>query len=441
MTDLLGWDRNRVPKQRPEAMRLATSASGQWFNSLDGEPIFVYLNTVHILIASAITVKKGTNRIMTMAMQALPSQRFIRKTELGPHEYRKRFRQIDDEIIAAITSPEADQVTPLMSKIYLRLTNAPDNYWERQGVLRFEAEAREGKHRKAWAVLCELLSVSSATANKALTWMHKEGIIGYFSGKNGVGMRIFLNRAISSIGIRPAPGGKKILDFSRASSCGAPASQDEAAFNDTYGVSENSDLDKNPDAPINGAENTQDNNASLNNHADDAQDGQSPIVGETTSLPTQGYAPPSVDEIVRRIKVELEPALRTAAVQAASREHERTREWLENRGLPKAARVAQREAFNVLRQHGVIKDSGRRGCTELIVGQHNHAVYKPKRLTLGEITEVAEICLSMLEGHGQAIDMTLAEISAEAGGYLLAEDAPSVRELATLLARQRSQKE
>jgi hypothetical protein len=376
-----------------------------------------------------------------MATQALPSQRFIRKTELGPHEYRKRFRQIDDEIIAAITSPEADQVTPLMSKIYLRLTNAPDNFWERQGILRFAAEIREGKRQKAWAVLCELLNVSSATANKALTWMHKEGIIGYFAGKNGVGLRIFLNRATSSVGVRPAPGGKKILDFSRASSGGARASQNEAAFNDTFGNLENSDLDKIPDAPINGAENSQDNKASLNNNADHAQDGQPPTAGKTTFLPAQGYAPPSVDEIVRRIKVELEPALRTAAVQAASREHERTREWLEKRGLPKAARVAQREAFNVLRQHGVIKDSGRRARTELIVGQHNHAAYKPKRLTPGEITEVAEICLSMLEGHGQAIDVTLAEISAEAGGYLLAEDAPQVRELAESLTRQRSQKE
>jgi len=145
-----------------------------------------------------------------MAMQALPSQRFIRKTELSPNEYRKRFRQIDDDIIAAITSPEADTVTPLMSKIYLRLANAPENYWERKGVLRFEAEIREGKGVKAWTVLCEVLSVSSATANKALSWMHKEGIIGYFSGKNGVGMRIFLNRAISSIGTRAAYGGKKI---------------------------------------------------------------------------------------------------------------------------------------------------------------------------------------------------------------------------------------
>ena len=176
-----------------------------------------------------------------MTMQALPSQRFIRKTELGPNEYRKRFRQIDDEIIAAITSPEADQVTPLMSKIYLRLANAPDNYWERQGVLRFAAEIREGKNVKAWTVLCDLLSVSSATANKALTWMHQEGIIGYFSGKNGVGMRIFLNRAISSIGLRTVPGGKKILDFSPASSGEARASQNEAAFKDTFGDLENSD--------------------------------------------------------------------------------------------------------------------------------------------------------------------------------------------------------
>jgi len=375
-----------------------------------------------------------------MAMQALPSQRFIRKTELGPNEYRKRFRQIDDEIIAAITSPEADQVTPLMSKIYLRLMNAPETYWERQGVLRFEAQVREGKHVKAWAVLCELLSVSSPTANKALTWMHKEGIIGYFSGKNGVGMRIFLNRAISSIGIRHVPGGKKILDFSRASSGEARASQNEAAFSDTFGNLEHSDLDNNPRAPINGADGGQVSKASPDQTCRRAQDGQDATVIKTTPLPVPSYELPSVDELVRRLKVELEPALRTAAVQAATREHERTREWLENRGLPKAARVAQREAFNVLRQLGVIKDSGRRARTELIVGQHSQTAYKPKRLTPGEIAEVAEICVSMLEGHGQAIDVTLAEISTEAGGYLLAEDAPSVRELAVSLTHQRNSK-
>jgi hypothetical protein len=377
-----------------------------------------------------------------MAMQALPSHRFIRKTELGPNEYRKRFRQIDDEIIAAITSPEADQVTPLMSKIYLRLINAPDNYWERQGVLRFAAEIREGKSVKAWTVLCDLLSVSSATANKALTWMHQEGIIGYFSGKNGVGMRIFLNRALSSIGIRPAPGGKKILDFSPASSGESRASQNETAFKETFGDLENSDLDRNTGAPKDGADNSHSDKVSSDQTACRAQNKQASMpVTKIAPSPAQGYALPAVDEIVRRLKVELEPSLRAAAVQASAREHERTREWLENRGLPKAARVAQREAFNVLRQHGVITDSGRRARTELMVGQHNHAPYKLRPLTPDEIEEVAEMCVSMLEGRGQAIDVTLAEMSAEAGGYILAEDAPKARELAESLARQRSRKE
>jgi hypothetical protein len=39
----------------------------------------------------------------------------------------------------------------------------------------------------------------------------------------------------------------------------------------------------------------------------------------------------------------------------------------------------------------------------------------------------------MLEVHGQAIDVTLAGLSAEAGGVLLAQDAPKVRELALAL--------
>lgn len=377
-----------------------------------------------------------------MTMQALPSQRFIRKTELGSNEYRKRFRQIDDEIIATITSPEADQVTPLMSKIYLRLINAPDIYWERRGVLRFAAEIRAGKSVKAWAVLCDLLSVSSATANKALTWMHKEGIIGYFSGKNGVGMRIFLNRAISSIGIRPVPGGKKILDFSPASSGEARASQNETAFKDTFGDLENLDIGRNTGAPKDGADNDHLDKVSSDQRYSRTQNEHVTVsVAKSAPLSAKENALPTVDDIIRRLKFELEPVLRTAAIQAATREHERTREWLENRGLPKAARVAQREAFNVLRQHGVIKDSRQRTCAELMVGQHNHVPYKLRPLTPDEIKEVAEFCVLMLEGRGQAIDVTLSEMSAEAGGYILAEDAPKVRELVESLACHRSRKE
>jgi hypothetical protein len=401
----------------------------------------VFLRTVHILVGPAIAVKKITGRYLIMTMQALPNQRFIRKTELDSNQYRKRFRQIDDDIIAAVTSPEADRVTPLMSKIYLRLANAPDDFWERKGVLRFEAQIREGNHVKAWSVLCGLLNVSSATANKALTWMHKEGIIGYFSGKNGVGLRIFLNRAVSSIGSKPAPASKRILEFGPASNGEGRASHNEAAFKDTYGDIEDSDLDINPCAPEGGADKEEAEKASSDERPEIARGTRAETM-TTKAVPkhTREYGLPALDEIVRRIRSELEPALRSAAIQAAAREHERTREWLENRGLPKAARVAQREAFNVLRRNGVINNSAPRARAGLKVGWHDHAAYKPKQLTPDEINEVADICVSMLEGQGQAIDVTLAEISAEAGGYLLAEDAPKVRELAESLAHGRSQK-
>src|SRR3712207_1459948 len=148
-----------------------------------------------------------------MAATALSTQRFVRRTQLGPNEYRKNFRQLDEDVIAAVTSREADEVTPLMSKIYLRLVSAPAEFWESEGVLYFAARDREGRPLKASKVLYEVLGVASATAHKALGWMHEQGIIGYFAGKNGAGIRVFINRAAGSIGVRAA--GKKILPFGR----------------------------------------------------------------------------------------------------------------------------------------------------------------------------------------------------------------------------------
>src|SRR5919205_1546734 len=98
-----------------------------------------------------------------MTLHALQAPRFVRRTRLGPNEYRKNFHQIDREILSAVTSEEADRITPLMSKIYLRLVNAPEKYWEREGVLRIEAEVRDERLVKAWAVLCDLVGVASAT--------------------------------------------------------------------------------------------------------------------------------------------------------------------------------------------------------------------------------------------------------------------------------------
>ena len=363
-----------------------------------------------------------------MSVRPLEAPRFIRRTRLGPDEYRKNFRQIDGEVISVITSPEADRVTPLMSKIYLRLVHAPGEYWEQEGVLRFEGELRDDRHVTAWDALCEAVGVASATARKALLWMHEQGIIGYFAGKNGVGIRIFLNRASSSIGNRA---GQKILAFRRASSREVPASQDEAAFSDSFADLEVLDKDVDPCAPKSGAEQTE--------VVQTVPDPQPTAARRFVQAVETGEGVPSraphrvevpVEEIVWRLSRELRPSLESAARRAAAQEHERTREWLESRGLPKAARVAQREAYNVLRKYGVIRDAPQSAHADVGRG---HPAEGRQSLLDGEVEELAQACVAMLEVKGQAVELTLSEMSAEVGGFLLPEDAPLVRARAQAL--------
>ena len=374
-----------------------------------------------------------------MTAQALQAPRFVRRTQLGPGEYRKNFRQVDGDVIAAVTSREADRVTPLMSKIYLRLVNAPARYWERDGVLRFEGELSGDKRVTAWEALCEAVGVASATANKALRWMHEQGVIGYFAGKNGVGLRIFINRAASSIGAKAA--GKKILDFPRASSDAARASTDEAAFSDSFADLEVSDTDINPRAPKNGAETKTVGKtpptptrppAPVTCMTYDREEGR-----QSTGLTVVGDVP--VEEIVVRLRRELEPALREAAraaAQCTSREMERTREWFETKALPKAVRVAQHETYSLLRKHGGVESRYGKGSVGLEVGRptSDYTAVSSRRLTPEEICETAEVCVALLETQGKSIEVTLSEISSEGGGWLLPEDAPRVREAARELA-------
>jgi hypothetical protein len=360
--------------------------------------------------------------------------RFVRRTTLGANEYRKNFHQLDREAVAAVTSAEADRVTPLMSKIYLRLANAPERYWERQGVLRIEAELKGEKVVKAWAVLCEIVGVSSATASKALAWMHAQGIVGYYSGKNGAGLRIFLNRAVSSIGVRPVSGGKKILAFAPASNGEAHVSANEAAFKDSYADRETLDSDLNSGAPKNGA--------------DDETVGESSeeLAGKARLLLPPGHSPQAtrgatpaaaspaaggalLDGVVSRLMAEMETTMEAAARRAAAREHERTREWLESRGLPKAARVAQREAYTVLRNYGLVGECARGGGAGSEVGRRGEVIRdEPQPLTPAEVTELAEACVALLESRGQPVELTLAGMCAEAGGFLPPDDAARVRE-------------
>jgi hypothetical protein len=370
---------------------------------------------------------------MAVATARREAPAYVRRATLGADEYHTNFRKMDCETISRLTSDEAGRVTSQMCKVYLSLLNAPAACWEREGVLRFAGEERGDRWTTAWEQLVALAGVASATARKALKWMHEEGIVGYFAGKNGVGIRIFMNRAASSIGRRPAHG-QKNLRLVPASTEAPRASADDTPFKDSFADLEVLETDLNPRAPKNGADETKVLKSSVSPQRPSSDSLQR---GETETETARSVVDLSAaDELTGMLLVRLEPALRAAASQAAAREHERTREWLENRGLPKAARVAQREAFNVLRQQGLIgADAQTRARGE--VGRRQCESTDARRRAPEEIRELAEACVAMLEVHGQAVGMTLAELSAEGGGHLSAEDTDRVRALAEeMLGRQ-----
>lgn len=373
-----------------------------------------------------------------MTATALAGPRFVRRTRLGANEYRRNFHQIDHDVLAAVTSAEADRVTPLMSKIYLRLVSAPAEFWECEGVLYFSAGEEGGRPVKASKVLYGLLGVASATAHKALGWMHEQGLVGYFAGKNGTGIRIFLNRATSSIGVRAASAGKKILPFARGSNEGPPGSSDEPAFNDSYAVSEVLETDLNPRAPKNGAETETVGKTSsaqtqpqplINRMSHDREESGQSITRAVSEIV-------SVEEVVRRLRSELEPRLREAAAQATSREMERTRQWFETKALPKAVRVAQHETYDLLRKHGTVDSQRQQGSADLELGRSaaDCTAVAAQPLTEKEVRETAEVCVALLETQGKSIEVTLSEISSEGGGWLLREDISRVHEAAHELA-------
>jgi len=101
--------------------------------------------------------------------------------------------------------------------------------------------------------------------------------------------------------------------------------------------------------------------------------------------------------------------------------------------LPKAARVARHDAYNVLRKYGVISETARSSRAPADVGRNDYTPPEPHLLSHDETAELAEACVAMLETKGQSIELTLSEMSVEGGGFLLPEDAPRVREKANAL--------
>ena len=376
---------------------------------------------------------KPFKRGLTMKATAT---RFVRRTTLSANEYRTNFRQVDRDAIELLTSSEARRVTHLMGTLYLTLIDAPPAYWERDGVLRFTGDDGEGRPQTAWRQLVRLLACGNTTAKKALDWMHAQGIIGYYAGKNGAGIRIFINRAAASIGRRA---GQKNLHLVHTPDQVVHTPAAGTPSNDSFAVSEVIETDLNRRAPQNGARTRplgKFSSVPPQSHSPTTRTPPKPETKPTDASPAVGAL--SITQIVERLTSEFEPCVREitarVAAQSASREVERMRQWFETKALPKAIRVAQRETYDLLRKHGRIES---RNSMENTVLDSRHAGDHPlssaRRLRPHEIRETAEVCIALLETQGKSTDVTLSEISSEAGGWLLPEDAPLVREAARSL--------
>lgn len=86
--------------------------------------------------------------------------------------------KIREDILKKVSSTEASKVTPFMSRIFLRLVNAPPEFREGGNVLRFTTKAEEAQTViTAWAQIAKLAGVSPRVARKALAWLNDEGVM------------------------------------------------------------------------------------------------------------------------------------------------------------------------------------------------------------------------------------------------------------------------
>lgn len=318
-----------------------------------------------------------------MTSAATVASRFVRRTSLREDEYRVNFKQIDCDVLDTLTSDEASTVTPSMAKIYIRLIRSPLNYWERDGVLHLTGEEQEdGAFLTAWEQLRELTGVANSTLSKALTWMHKVGVIGYDAHKNGVGIRIFINRALSSIRSTTA---QKNLRLVPTPSVSSPAPSPGTPFKEN---SHRGSLEKdiNPRTPSRAAGTSLPDQSPGGTATESSSSRERPEV-EAFVKPVSAAL--DLGQIVGLVKSALAPVITSAcddAVAAACRrEAALNREWFEKAGLPKAIRVAQHEAFNVLRSNGAM---AKKSSSEANLGR-NHSAQEKGREPESEKDRVA----------------------------------------------------
>lgn len=277
------------------------------------------------------------------ATAAQPAPKFVRRTILNEDEYRVNFKQIDNEVIKSLVSAKAREVTPMMSSIYLSLLSAPQHCWEREGVLHFVGEDCAGGHLTAWEQMRKIAGVSNSTLSKSLDWMHKTGVIGYDARANGVGIRVFFNRALASI--RSKPGQKNLRLVPTPFAC-APTPSDGVRFKECNSEIDLEQLDPRATA--------RDGNQSSNATFAEAASSTEPLT-TSPNLKIVPARPTAIDtETIAALTRQITSDLRPEINAAVKRETDNTKEWFLKFGLPKATRVAQRETYDLLRSYGVI---------------------------------------------------------------------------------------
>ena len=80
------------------------------------------------------------------------------------------------------------------------------------------------------------------------------------------------------------------------------------------------------------------------------------------------------------------------------------------------------------------RSSGSRSAVE--VGRSHGSIPLASRpLSEAEVAEWAEVCIALLKHQGQAVERTLSGMSAEAGGFILPEDAARIRDFVAIMLR------
>lgn len=334
---------------------------------------------------------------------------FVPRTSLGADEARCNFHQVDRDALRLVRSAEARRVTSLMMLIYMSLVDAPFKHREAEGVLRFAGEMRDGRQVTAWEQLIELLGVADGTAHKALSWMHDKKLIGYFAGKNGVGIRIRLHRAASSIKRAERPA-QKNLRTTVVASGGRHISPDAMPLEE--GFRKNLDTKQESPAPEDGAKRS---------HRVDGSQLQTVTTDKDAGTP---------ERLVTQLKQMLEPQMRLIAAQTAAREAaregERTRRWFDAYGLPKVTRVAQREAYKIHKQQTASRTAAERARLDLAVGRAAPLPTTPTARAEMNLDETVQMCLTAFDLDGAAgVEQTLASLSA--GGEVSPDDAGRAR--------------